>query len=58
MGIIQTLTHALFQNELFLVVCSTLAGTAHTLTAHMTLVGKNNFFPRLSMVPPLKIEKK
>ena len=51
--IIQTLTHALFHNELFLVFCSTLAGTAR-----MALVGKKNFFYRLSMVPPLKIGKK
>ena len=53
-----SLTHDLFHNELFLVFCSTLAGTAHNLTAHMALVGKNNFFSRLSMVPLSKIGKK
>ena len=42
---IQILTHDLFHNQLFLVFCSTLAGTAYTLTAHMTLVGKKYFFP-------------
>ena len=45
---IQTLTHDLFHNELFLVLCSTLAGTTHTLTTHMTLVGKKNFFPAIN----------
>ena len=35
-------------HELFLVFCSTLAGTAHSLTSHMTLVGTKELFPAIN----------